>query len=417
MDFYKDCLTKRGENSEFLKDILEMNKTRKQLIRDIDFKKETQNKTDKKLLQLKKEKKDVKKIIEELKELKRSIKEQKEELSKWEEKIQEKVSTLPNYLLPSTPVGKDEKENKLIRKEGVVKQLPFSPKSHIEIGKNLGILDFSRASKVSGARFVALFREGALLERALIQFMMDVHSKEHGYEETIPPYVVNEQSLFGTGQFPKFYEDVFHLENTNYHLIPTAEVPVTNYYSGEILKALDLPKKFVAFSPCFRSEAGSYGQDTKGMIRQHQFHKVELVKFCHPETSEQEHESLTRDAEKILTLLELPYRVMSLCSGDLGFAAAKCYDIEVWLPGEGKYREISSCSNFLSFQAQRANIRFYPKQGAKPEFVHTLNGSGLAVGRTLIAILENYQQKDGSVSVPKVLQAYMNGLERITPGP
>jgi seryl-tRNA synthetase len=296
----------------------------------------------------------------------------------------------------------------------VKRTFSFKPKEHFELGEKLGILDFERGGKVAGARFTFLKGAAAQLERALIQFKMDLHSREHGYEEMIPPFIVNSQSFVGTGQFPKFKDDVFHLAGTDYHLIPTAEVPVTNFYAEEILKETDLPIKFVAYSPCFRSEAGSYGKDTRGLIRQHQFNKVELVMFCHPEKSYEMHDQLTGHAEKVLQLLELPYRVMSLCSKDIGFGAAKCHDLEVWLPGQNAYREISSCSNFEDFQARRANIRFKgndPK--SKTQFVHTLNGSGLAIGRTLIAILENYQQEDGTIQIPKALAPYMGGLSVI----
>jgi seryl-tRNA synthetase len=279
------------------------------------------------------------------------------------------------------------------------------------LGEALGILDFERASKVTGTRFSFIRGLAARLERALVQFFMDLHSGEHGYDEIIPPYMVNSRSYFGTGQFPKFVDDVFHLSGSDYHLISTAEVPVTNFYADEILPESYLPARFCALSPCFRSEAGAAGRDTRGLIRQHQFHKVELMIFAHPTESYEWHEKLTAHAEKCLELLELPYRRMLLCSGDIGFGAAKCYDLEVWLPGSEAYREISSCSNFEDFQARRANIRFRPEGGGKPQFVHTLNGSGLAVGRTLVAILENYQQEDGSIRVPEVLVRYMGTKE------
>ncbi|MCB0367946.1 MAG: serine--tRNA ligase, partial [Bdellovibrionales bacterium] len=281
-----------------------------------------------------------------------------------------------------------------------------------ELGEKLNIIDFERAGKVTGARFAFLKGAGARLERALIQFMMDLHSQKHGYMEMIPPFIVNSPSLLGTAQLPKFKEDLFHLDGYDYFLIPTAEVPVTNYYAGEILSESDLPQKFCAYSPCFRSEAGSHGRDTKGLIRQHQFNKVELMVFAHPDKSDEMHEALTSHAEEVLRQLELPYRRMLLCTGDMGFGSAKTYDLEVWLPGQSEYREISSCSNFEDFQARRANIRF-KSQGGKPQFVHTLNGSGLAVGRTLIAILENYQTEEGSIKVPKVLSPYMGGLTEI----
>ena len=291
----------------------------------------------------------------------------------------------------------------------------FEPKDHVDLGERLGILDQERAAKIAGARFAILNGAGARLERALVNFMLDVHTTEHGYTETLPPFMVNRTALFGTGQLPKFAGDLFHIKDEReFALIPTAEVPVTNYFAGEILDEKDLPRNYTAYTPCFRSEAGSYGRDTRGLIRQHQFEKVELVKFTKPEESEDEHEKLTADAEKILQLLGLPYRTVVLSTGDMGFGARKTYDIEVWLPSQQTYREISSCSNCGDFQARRMNLRFRRSGGGKPEFVHTLNGSGLAVGRTWIAILENYQNADGSVTVPPILQPYMNGLEKIT---
>ncbi len=324
------------------------------------------------------------------------------------------LAGLPNIPAADVPVGKDESANVEIRKSGEPRIFDFEVKDHVDLGETLGILDLERATKIAGARFAILNGAGARLERALINFMLDVHTAEHGYTETLPPFMVNRTALFGTGQLPKFEEDLFQInDERGFALIPTAEVPVTNYYSGEILEANDLPKYFTAYTPCFRSEAGSYGRDTRGLIRQHQFEKVELVKFTLPEASESEHEKLTADAERILKLLGLPYRTVALSTGDMGFGARKTYDIEVWLPSQQAYREISSCSNCGDFQARRMNLRFRRGGGAKPEFVHTLNGSGLAVGRTWIAILENYQQPDGSIAIPDVLQPYMNGLEAI----
>jgi seryl-tRNA synthetase len=331
-----------------------------------------------------------------------------------DEEVQNLLLTVPNKPHSSVPVGSSEKENKIVAVEGEPTKFSFKAKEHFELGEKLGIIDFDRAGKTTGARFAFLKGAAAQLERALIQFMMDVQSQKNGYTEMIPPFIVNSKSLTGTGQFPKFKEDVFNLANTDYYLIPTAEVPVTNYYYDETLAEADLPKSFCAYSPCFRSEAGSYGKDTKGLIRQHQFNKVELMTFCHPNESYKVHEALTSHAEMILKLLELPYRKMLLCTGDMGFGSAKTYDLEVWLPGQNAYREISSCSNFEDFQARRANIRFKPKDGGKPQFVHTLNGSGLAVGRTLVAILENYQREDGSVAIPKALWNYMGGKQQIT---
>jgi len=321
--------------------------------------------------------------------------------------------TLPNIPHESVPVGRDEKGNIEVRKWGEVPEFNFDPKPHWEIGEDLEIIDFQRATNIAGARFALLKGAGALLERSLINFMLDIHTREHGYTEVLPPFMVNPKSMTGTGQLPKFEEELFRIERDDLYLIPTAEVPVTNIHQKEILKEDDLPLYYTAYTPCFRREAGSYGKDTRGLIRQHQFNKVELVKFSRPDSSYVELEKLTNDAEDILKRLGLPYRVIILCTGDMGFAAAKTYDIEVWLPGQDTYREISSCSNFEDFQARRADIRYKSSKG-KTTFVHTLNGSGLAVGRTLVAILENFQQEDGSVIIPEVLKTYMGGLERIT---
>ena len=331
-----------------------------------------------------------------------------------ETRMRELLSTLPNIPHESVPVGKDESANEEVRRWGAKPEFNFEPKDHVDLGTALGILDLERATKIAGARFAILNGAGARLERALIDFMLDTHSREHRYTETLPPFIVNEAALFGTGQLPKFAEDLFKLEDERgFYLVPTAEVPVTNYYREEILDASRLPMKWAAYTPCFRSEAGSYGKDTRGVIRQHQFEKVELVKYSLPENSYEELEALTRDAETILQKLGIHYRVVVLSSGDLGFSNAKTYDIEVWLPSQNTFREISSCSNYEAFQARRANIRFRRAGGAKPEFVHTLNGSGLAIGRTWIAVLENYQQADGSVVVPEALRPYMRGLEVI----
>lgn len=329
--------------------------------------------------------------------------------------MRELLSGLPNLPAADVPIGKDEANNKEIRRWGEPRGFSFEPKDHVDLGTDLGILDLERATKIAGSRFAILNGAGARLERALVNFMLDVQTTEHGYTETLPPFLVNRAALFGTNQLPKFEEDLFHIkDDRGFALIPTAEVPVTNYHAEEILDASELPKRYVAYSPCFRSEAGSYGRDTRGLIRQHQFEKVELVKLCLPEDSEAEHEKLTADAERILQLLGLPYRTMILSTGDMGFGAKKTYDIEVWLPSQKTFREISSCSNCGDFQARRMNTRFRRAVGAKPEFVHTLNGSGLAVGRTWIAVLENYQQEDGGVLIPEILQPYMNGLSVIT---
>ena len=331
-----------------------------------------------------------------------------------ETRMRELLSTLPNIPHASVPVGKDESDNVEVRRWGKPPQFSFEPKDHVDLGTALGILDLERATKIATARFAILNGAGARLERALINFMLDVQTREHGYLETLPPFIVNRAALFGTAQLPKFEADLFKLEDErNLYLIPTAEVPVTNYHREEILDASQLPMRWAAYTPCFRSEAGSYGRDTRGMIRQHQFEKVELVKYSLPENSYEELESLTRDAETILQKLGLHYRVMTLSTADLGFGAAKTYDIEVWLPSQNAFREISSCSNCEAFQARRAQIRFRRSGGAKPEFVHTLNGSGLAVGRTWIAVLENYQQEDGSVIIPEALRPYMDGIHRL----
>ena len=328
--------------------------------------------------------------------------------------MRELLSGLPNIPADDVPVGPDETANKEIRRWGEPREFDFEPKDHVDLGESLGILDLERAVKIAGSRFAILNGAGARLERALVNLMLEVHTGEHGYTETLPPFLVNRTALFGTNQLPKFEEDLFHIkDDRQFALIPTAEVPVTNYHADEILDASDLPKYYTAYTPCFRSEAGSYGRDTRGLIRQHQFEKVELVKLCLPENSEDEHEKLTANAERILQLLGLPYRTVTLSTGDMGFGARKTYDIEVWLPSQKTYREISSCSNCGDFQARRMNTRFRRAGGAKPEYVHTMNGSGLAVGRTWIAVLENYQQPDGSIHIPEILHPYMNGITKI----
>jgi seryl-tRNA synthetase len=332
----------------------------------------------------------------------------------FEARMDDLLANLPNIPASDVPVGKDESANVEIREWGEPKEFDFEVKDHVDLGEALGILDQARAAKITGSRFAILNGAGARLERALVNFMLDVHTREHGYIETLPPFMVNSDTLFGTGQLPKFEADLFKLtDDRNFYLIPTAEVPVTNYHADEILDAKDLPKHYTAYTPCFRSEAGSYGRDTRGLIRQHQFEKVELVKICLPENSDDEHEKMTANAERILQLLGLPYRTVVLSTGDMGFGARKTYDIEVWLPSQNTYREISSCSNCGDFQARRMGLRFKRAGNSKTEFAHTLNGSGLAVGRTWIAILENYQQADGSILIPEILQPFMNGLEKI----
>lgn len=415
-DEYRKSLKNRGEDPKAVDRVLELNAKRKNLITSQETLRAEQNRVGEEIAKRKRAKEDASELLASMQGIAAQGKELEHKAAEAQRELDEFVLRLPNKLSAATPVGESEEDNVVVRATGVKRTFDFKPKEHFELGEKLGILDFERGTKVAGARFTFLRGAAARLERGLIQFMMDLHSREHGYEEMIPPFVANSTSFLGTGQFPKFTEDVFHLAGTDYHMIPTVEVPVTNYFAGEILKEADLPTKFVAFSPCFRSEAGSYGKDTRGLIRQHQFNKVELVMFCHPERSYEMHDALTGHAEKVLQALELPYRVMNLCSRDIGFGAAKCHDLEVWLPGQNAYCEISSCSNFEDFQARRANIRFKgsdPK--AKPQFVHTLNGSGLAIGRTLIAILENYQQVDGSVAIPSVLLPYMGGLSRITP--
>lgn len=406
-------LEHRGEDLSDLERFGEIDQKRRQLIVETENLKAKRNDVSKQIPILKKEGKDVQPVITEMREVGDRINELDQELREIEAQLKQIMLSIPNIPHESVPVGEDEEDNVEVRRWGEIPEFSFEIKPHWDLGTELGILDFERASKVAGSRFVFYKGLGARLERALWNFMMDYHAEHHGYEEMLPPYLVNRNSMTGTGQLPKFSEDAFHIEKWDYYLIPTAEVPVTNYHSQEILKEEDLPQKYVAYSGCFRSEAGSAGRDTRGLIRQHQFNKVELVQFVKPEDSYDALEQLTGHAEKILQLLKLPYRVMSMCTGDLGFTAAKKYDIEVWVPNQNTYREISSCSNFEDFQARRAGIRFRRGAKGKPEFVHTLNGSGLAIGRTIVAILENYQQEDGSVIIPEVLRPYMGGLEVI----
>lgn len=410
---YKQSFLNRGGNASLLDEVMGLNQKRKKAITDFETVRAEQNKLSGEIGKLKKEGKDVSEILQKVEQMKMQLKSLEEESAKFELATNEILQTLPNKLHESVPKGGGAEDNKLIKQVGEPKKFSFKAKEHFELGEKLGIFDFERAGKVTGARFTFLKGKGAQLERALVSFFLDLHTTKHGYTEMVPPYIVNSQSYYGTGQFPKFTNDVFHLKDTDYHLISTAEVPVTNYHANEILTEEELPKSFAAYSPCFRSEAGAAGKDTRGLIRQHQFHKVELMTFALPHQSYEFHENLTSHAEQVLLDLELPFKRMLLCSGDIGFGAAKCFDLEVWLPGAAAYREISSCSNFEDFQARRANIRYRPKGGGKPEFVHTLNGSGLAVGRTLIAILENYQNEDGSVSIPKALQKYMGGATEI----
>ncbi len=386
---------------------------RRFLLTEVEARKARRNKVSDEIAALKKQKQDASALIAEMKPLREKIEEMDELAKAKDEELRAMLRLLPNIPHESVPVGRDSTANQEVRRWGEPRKFDFEPQAHWDLGPALGILNFERATKIAGARFAVYSGIGAKIERALANFMLDVHTRSHGYTEILPPFIVNSTSLFGTGQLPKFKDDLFKLEGTDYWLIPTAEVPVTNLYRDEVLEAESLPVKHCAWTACFRSEAGSYGKDTRGVIRQHQFQKVELVKFALPESSYEELESLTRDAEEILQLLELPYRVMALCTGDMGFSSAKTYDLEVWLPSAREYKEISSCSNFEAFQARRANLRFRRGKAGKTEFLHTLNGSGLAVGRTWVAIIENYQQTDGSVIVPTALRPYLDGLERI----
>jgi seryl-tRNA synthetase len=411
----KEKLLHRGEDLSALGQFEDLDQKRRELIVETEKLKSKKNDVSQQVAALKREKQDADHLIKEMREVGDQIKTLDDELRGVEEVLDQLLLSIPNIPHESTPIGETEDDNVEIREWGQVREFEYEAKPHWDLATDLGILDFERAGKVTGSRFVFYKGLGARLERALISFMLDLHVEEHGYTEILPPYLVNRTSMTGTGQLPKFEEDAFLVGNEDYFLIPTAEVPVTNYHRDEILSGDDLPIRFAAYSACFRSEAGSAGRDTRGLIRQHQFNKVELVKFVKPEDSYEELEKLTHDAERVLQILELPYRVLSMCTGDLGFTAAKKYDIEVWLPSYGTYREISSCSNFEAFQARRANIRFRRDPKAKPEHVHTLNGSGLAIGRTVAAILENYQQEDGSVIIPTALRPYMGNKEFIKP--
>lgn len=408
----RKLVSTKKDNSTDLDRILELDTKRRDITFQVENLKSKQNMVSKEIPRLKKEGKDVSSVLQEMKDLSDKIKEDDKVLSEIESELKDLLLRVPNLPHESVPIGDSDEDNVEVRKWGDVKDFSFEPKAHWDIGEKLNILDPTRAAKVTGSRFTFYKGLGAKLERAIINFFLDTHTKS-GYEEVFPPFMVNRDSLTGTGQLPKFEEDVFKLEGMDYFLIPTAEVPVTNLYRDEILSADQLPLKHVAYSACFRSEAGSAGRDTRGLIRQHQFNKVELVKFATPESSYEELEKLTRDAELVLQLLGLPYRVVSICTGDLGFTAAKKYDIEVYMPSYGRYVEISSCSNFEDFQARRANIKYKENPKDKAKLVHTLNGSGVAIGRTVAAILENYQNEDGSVTIPEVLVPYMNGITEI----
>ena len=390
-----------------------LDQQRRDTLARIEKLKERKNRLSGEIGKVKKSGGDATALMGEVEEVSETIRQGEEPLAEIEARFEKFMLTMPNLPEPSVPAGRSAAENREVRRWRDPPQFDFPAKNHWDIGEELGILDFTRAAKIAGARFALYKDAGARLERALINFMLDLHTQKHGYREVLPPFLVNRDAMTGTGQLPKFEEDLFRVSEPDFFLIPTAEVPVTNIHREEMLEREQLPIRYVAYTPCFRREAGSYGQDVRGLIRQHQFNKVELVKFTEPEHSYDELEKLVADAETVLQQLQLPYRVVELCTGDLGFAAAKTYDLEVWLPGQSAYREISSCSNFEDFQARRAQIRYRKETKGKPIFVHTLNGSGLAVGRTLVAVLENYQQKDGSVVIPEVLRSYMGGLERI----
>ncbi len=410
----QEALKTRGHQAD-LNAFQKWDDERRAVLLEIESLRHERNVVSDRVAEMKKAGEDAEAIVVEMRAVSSKIKDLDKKLSESQGAIDDFLLGLPNLPHATVPIGKDETENVEVRKVGAIPEFEFEPQPHWDIGSRLKILDFDRAARITGARFPLYFGAGARLERALINFMLDTHTGEHGYLEVLPPFIVNRESMIHTGQLPKFEEDLFKLSGWEYFLIPTAEVPVTNIHQGETLDEDQLPIRYVAYTPCFRSEAGSYGKDTRGLIRQHQFNKVELVKFSRPDASYDELESLLNNAETILKKLDLPYRVVELCTGDLGFSAAKTYDIEVWMPSQGVYREISSCSNFEDFQARRANIRFKPKGKKGTALVHTLNGSGLAVGRTVAAILENFQQADGSVTIPEGLQPYMAGIQKITP--
>jgi seryl-tRNA synthetase len=412
LEVVKNKLSQRNLEID-LDRIIEIDQRRREIIQEVETLRNERNTASEIIAAAKKEKKDASAEISRMKEVAQKIKEVDTKREEIEATLRDLLLRIPNIPDETVKEGKDPSDNVEVKRWGEPPQFDFEPKPHWEIGEKLGILDFERGAKITGARFTLLKGAGALMERSLINFMLDLHTREHTYQEVFPPILVNRTSMTGTGQLPKFEEDLFRLVDPDYFLIPTAEVPVTNIHQEEIIEGENLPLYYTAYTPCFRKEAGAYGKDTRGIIRQHQFNKVELVKFTTPDTSYQELEALLNNAEEVLKRLKLHYRVVSLCTGDLGFSAAKTYDIEVWLPSQKDYKEISSCSNFTDFQARRANIRYRPEPKAKPQFIHTLNGSGLAIGRTLVAIIENYQQKDGSVLVPEVLRPYMGGLTKI----
>lgn len=412
-DLVKRAVESRGQGDYGIDQVLVLDEKRRALLASVEQMKSKQNQDSKEIPRLKKEGKDTSELMKEMKTLSEEIKKLDTEVNEIEDQLKSALLNIPNAPSPLVPVGKSDEDNIEIKKWGEPRAFDFEYKAHWDVGQDLGILDFERAAKISGARFTVYKGLGARLERSIINFMLDLHTGDHGYTEILPPFMVNRDAMTGTGQLPKFEDDMFWIPAKDFFLIPTAEVPVTNLRMNEILDEADLPVYYTAYTPCFRKEAGSAGRDTRGLIRQHQFNKVELVKFVKPENSYQELESLLAAAEEVLKRLEIPYRVVRLCTGDLGFSSAMTYDIEVWMPSYGRYVEISSCSNFENYQARRANIRFRPETKGKPEFVHTLNGSGLAVGRTCAAILENYQQADGSVIIPEALRPYM-GIDKIT---
>jgi len=411
----KNLIKARGENYNvsYIDDIIALDEKRRQILGDVENLKNKRNQESSEIAKMKRAGENTENLFADMKKLSDDIKSFDAVLAEVDEKIEYFMMRLPNTPNKLVPVGKSEADNLEVRKWGEPTKFDYEPKAHWDLGVNLDILDFERAGKVTGSRFTFGKGLGARLERSIISYFLDTHTEKHGYREILPPFLVNRDSMLGTGQLPKFEEDAFKIENSDYYLIPTAEVPVTNLYRGETLKGEDLPVKFVAYSACFRSEAGASGRDTRGLIRQHQFNKVELVKFSKPEDSYEELEKLTMDAEDVLQGLGLPYRVVRLCTGDVGFSSAMTYDIEVWMPSYGRYVEISSCSNFEDFQARRANIKYRETPKDKPQFVHTLNGSGVAIGRTVAAILENYQNADGTITIPEVLRGYMGGRDII----
>jgi seryl-tRNA synthetase len=408
----KERVATRGTKIEW-DEFVSLDRERRDALANLERLKEKKNRLSGEIGKVKKSGGNAALLMREVEEVSEAIRIGEGPLASIEARFEKFMLTVPNLPEFSVPVGRSAADNKEVRRWGDPPKFDFQPKNHWDIGEELGILDFARAAKIAGARFALYKDSGAQLERALINFMLDLHTRKHGYREILPPFLVNRDAMTGTGQLPKFEEDLFRISEPEFFLIPTAEVPVTNIHREEMLEREQLPIRYVAYTPCFRREAGSYGQDVRGLIRQHQFNKVELVKFTEPEVSYSELEKLVNDAEAVLQALKLPYRIVELCTGDLGFAAAKTYDLEVWLPGQSAYREISSCSSFEDFQARRAQIRYRKEKKGKPIFVHTLNGSGLAVGRTVVAVLENYQQKDGSVVIPDALRSYMGGLERI----